>query len=598
MATASQPSQSTRIDLDLDVHEPRQDETGRRWGLWLLLLAAAAVAAVLALFQPGRSSAPPVDGASMYSVQRGEMILTVTETGNVESAANQDVKCRVAGGGTIIWIVPDGTDVKQGDRLVELDSSTLIDQINTQKINCSKAQSLVIQAKKNHEVAQISVREYLEGTFQQELQTAETNITIAEENLRSAKNSLEYSQRMFQRGYISELELESQQFGVKRAELELAGAQTAKRVLEEFTKVKMLEDLRSQVETTAAALESEKAAFDLEEAKLNRLTQQVENCVIYAPQDGMVVYANERGRRGSQSITIEEGALVRDQQTLFRLPDLTRMQVKVDVHETKVELVKPGMRARTNIQGREFQGEVISVANQHKATSWWSGDVKEYESIVRIDGNVDGLRPGMTAEVEILVAQADDVLSIPVSAIVEQRGGYYCWIRDSQQNAERRELVLGMNNDNFVEVIDGLVEGEGVIRNPRAVVAEANVFSDQVEEIDVTAKFGEAQRGTPNGKTAGLTAAPAAGGSAPSETGRPSPAGRDAARPDWSSLDKDGDGRISKEEAPQQMRQFFDRMDPNQDGFIDKDEMESLRRRASKSGLSGGGKGKPSGDSS
>ena len=600
MASASETQTASHLpQLEMRFQSDESPPSRAVWGRLLVWMIGLGIAASLAYagIAAWRSAADgPAAAMSTFRVANDDLLLTVTESGNVESAFNQDVKCKVAGGSTILWIIPDGTEVKQGDKLADLDASALTDQINTQKINCSKAQSLVIQARKNYEVAQISVREYLEGTYQQELQTAETNITIAEENLRSSKNSLNYSQRMFQRGYISQLELESQQFGVKRAELELAGARTARKVLEEFTKVKMLEDLRSQVETAAATLEAEQAAFELEEAKLKRLETQLTNCTILAPQDGMVVYANERGRRGNQSVTIEEGALVRDQQTILRLPDLSQMQVKVDVHETKVEYVKSGMRARINIQGREFRGEVVSVANQHKASSWWSGDVKEYESTVRIEGDVQGLRPGMTAEVEILVAQADDVLTVPVSAIVESRGKFFCWIRAGKKGVERRELLLGLNDDNFVEVVDGLVAGNEVIRNPRAVVDESRVVSEDAEQLDVAQRFGEANTDVSVDRSAQAGRPAAAPEPDRSQKSSPDAAKKQAVaagqeRPGLLSRDKDGDGKLSKSEAPTWMQGFFDSVDANSDGFVDQKEIDQMRRRHQ----SGGFSGRPSG---
>ena len=122
--------------------------------------------------------------ASTFAAKRGELLITVTEDGNVESASNVDVKCEVAGGSSILWIVEDGEIVKKGDKLVELDSSTLEDEINSQRILYNKAKSAAILAQKNYDVAQIAVDEYLQGTYKKELQTAETQITIAEENLR------------------------------------------------------------------------------------------------------------------------------------------------------------------------------------------------------------------------------------------------------------------------------------------------------------------------------------------------------------------------------------------------------------------------------
>ena len=542
-----------------------------------------------------------------HRAARDNLLITVTEDGNVESGSNIDIKCQVAGGSSILWIVEDGKEVKTGEKLVELDQSQLEEQISQQTITYEKARSAVIQAEKDFQVAEISVEEYLEGTLKKEVQDADAQITIAEENLRSSKNSLAHSGRMFKRGYISELELEGQQFAVKRSELELKSAETAKTVLEKFTKMKTLEDLRSKVETARAKQRSETAAYELEEAKLQRLKDQLQNCVIIAPQDGMAVYANDASRSrfgGSQGPQIEEGATVRERQNILKLPDLKKMQVKVNVHETKVETLQPEMRARIDIQGRELQGEVIAIANQPEATSWFSGSVKEYATTVKISGEMEGLKPGMTAEVEILIAHLEDVLTVPVAAVVEQRAGFFCWVKKGE-GVERRPLVLGLSNDQFVEVKDGLTDGEEVLLNPRAVVEEAR--TDDAEgvraEVDVEGRFGEGaskakapSQERPEGKGGQGSGPPSgaeAGGPGGGGPGRGGPGGGSrGGRPGGSGMDlmqydKDGDEKVSKEEAPERMQGFFDRLDSDGDGFIDKKEIDAMRSR-----FSGGG-GRP-----
>ena len=121
-----------------------------------------------------------------HTVATGDMLITVTEDGSLESASNLDIKCQVAGGSSILWIVPDGSTVKAGDKLVELDSSVIEESVNTQKIAYEKARSTKIQAEKNFEVAKLAVDEYLKGTYKQGLQDADKLITISMENLRSA----------------------------------------------------------------------------------------------------------------------------------------------------------------------------------------------------------------------------------------------------------------------------------------------------------------------------------------------------------------------------------------------------------------------------
>jgi RND family efflux transporter MFP subunit len=612
MATQADPKQHSIEDVLAEL-DPTEGFSGppKRGGiagklLLAVVLVGGAGAAVYGFSQWRGSERGPAGAMLTHVVQPGDLLVTVTEDGNLESANNVDIKCEVAGGGTILWIVKDGSLVQKGEMLARLDSSQLEDQINQQKINYEKARAALVQAEKDYNVAKIAVQEYIEGTYRKEVQELDKQITIAMENLRSAENTFQHTQGMFRKGYVSPLQLETQQFSVERAKLDLDTAKTAKEVLEKFTKVKTVEDLESKLATAEAKKNSEKAAFELEESRLKRLQGFLEKTVIKAPGPGMVVYANDpmRGRMGSQTPQIEEGAMVREQQTIFRLPDLSQMQVKVTVHESKVDRIRPGMRARIRIQAQEFQGTVVNVANQPEPSSWFSSQVKEYATFVKIDGEAKDLRPGMTAEVEILVAHLKNVLSVPVAAVVEQRGKFFCWVRQGGK-VERRPLVLGMSNDKFIEVKDGLAAGDEVVLNPRAVIAEARTEEPEAESVDVGKKFGAAPAGKlpaadeGRGKSAagptgdrvrqgpgGQNAGPGAAGTGFGPPGGPpgGPAGKGAGAGPGGKMrnlmefDKDGDGKVSKAEVPERMQGFFDLIDTNKDGFLDKAEIAAMPR--------------------
>ena len=86
-----------------------------------------------------------------------------------------------------------------------------------------------------------------------------------------------------------------------------------------------------------------------------------------------------------------------------------------------------------------------------------------------------------------------------MAAVVEQRGGYYAWTK-TPTGHERRPLVLGATNDQFVEVKDGLVENDEVILNPRAVVAEARAVKEATEEVDVDGEVRQGAAAPPDTK--------------------------------------------------------------------------------------------------
>jgi HlyD family secretion protein len=150
---------------------------------------------------------------------------------------------------------------------------------------------------------------------------------------------------------------------------------------------------------------------------------------------------------------------------------LTDIQVRVDVHESKVDQLKSGMPARVRIQDAYYDGEVVSVANRAEQGSWWSGNLRQFRTLVKLNEH-ENIKPGMSAEVEITTAHLKDVLTVPVAAVVERDGDFHCWVKIGDQ-VQRRALLLGENNDQFIEVKDGLQEGDRVVLNPRAVVEEA-----------------------------------------------------------------------------------------------------------------------------
>lgn len=566
-------------DAGSGLNSPHLESSGRGW-FWPALLTIVGGAIVVAFFYFGDvgswGSSSPMAGALTHEVARERLQVTVTDDGNVESARNIDIKCDVAGGGTILWIVEDGKEVSQGEEIIRLDTAEIDDQLNAQRILYERALAAKIQAEEDFEAAKLTVSEYAQGLSVELLQQIESEIKIAEQNLSTAQDMLQYSKRMSRKGYVSALQREADVFAVERAQLDMKNAQTRKMVLEEFTRPKMIREFEAIRDANEARMRSEEAAFALEKGRLERLERQLDNCIIKAPQSGMVVYANETGRRGSDSTSIEEGAIVRERQTIVRLPDLNRMQVKVLVHESKVDRVQIGMPAKVVIQGREFRGKVSNIANQPEPTGWFSASVKEYATMVTIEGEQEGLRPGLTAFVEIMVADIPNVLTVPVSSVVQQGRNYYAWVA-AATGPERRLLSLGRTNDKMIEVIDGVVEGERVLRNPRAIVAAARIESEDGEGENPLEDYEEATEGdevttpVPNQPIdqAGQDRGPANGGPGGSAI---------------KNLDQDGDGKISREEAPEGMRARFDQIDTDGDGMLSREELSAARAASETAG--------------
>lgn len=524
------------------------------------------------------------DKAMTHKVTRENLVVTVTDDGELQSASNVDVKCEISGGSTILWIIEDGTVVEANQKIVELDSSGIEEQLAAQTGVYEKALAAQIKATEDAAAAAIAVKEYVEGTFLKDLQEVEAQITIAQENMRSAQNVLDHTQRMARKGFATPLQVEADEFAVKRAKLELDFAQTSKDVLEKFTREKTTKGLEATRDAAQALARSELATVELEKAKLDKLTKQLEKCVILAPKAGMVVYFAERSRFGSSNSQIEEGSPVRERQTIIQLPDLTKMQAKMPVHESKVEQVHAGQRAYLKVLDREFQGAVTSIANQPESKSFFAAKVKEYPAEIRIEGDCEGLRPGMTAEVEILIANLEDVLTVPVSAVVVKGDQFFGYVKTSD-GPQIRELLLGLSNDKFVEVKDGVAEGEEILMNPRAVMG------DQLDDEEGEEEEGKSEKVSNRfGDTSKTPAQPAAG-KKPSGGTETSDGSGGRQTPSFSSLDKNGDKKLTSDEIT--WPGALDRMDTDKDGSVSETEWKNRPKRPSSGGGSGSG-GRPS----
>jgi len=505
--------------LHVLTQPPRRRRGAGRWVT--LVVGGAAVALMVAWASnrlPGKGSAAAVNFQT-FEVTRGPLEITVVEQGNLESTSNVDVRCevegRVGGGGgggggssgpgtPIIWIYKEGEFVEQGQKIIELDGSGLKQQEIEQQIVYETARQALITAKNTHAAAIIAVDEYLLGTFPKEAELVEAEITVAKENLRRAEGYAKYSEKLYEKSFLTQATLEADQFAVENARLTLKAAETKKNSLVEFTKKKMIADLQSLRDSAEASMKATESKFKLEENKLEQIRSQIDKCTIHAPRDGMVIYASDRDRRGrSDSVEIKEGALVRLRQIIVQLPDLTHMQVRAKVHESMIERVKKEQRVNIRIDALPnltMHGAVQSINNQPEPGSWMSSNVKEYGVLCSIDEAVENLKPGMTAEVEIEINRFDDVLAVPVQAVVQKGEQSFCYVVGNA-GFVARPVALGDTNDVLIEIKEGLNAGERVVLNPRLVVPEAR---EQASQLDLR-KNGN---GNGNGNGKGVHAEP------------------------------------------------------------------------------------------
>ena len=194
----------------------------------VLLVGVVCAVGGLVWFSLRPGNQPETDDVIVRAVFRGPYQHIVLEQGQVESSHNVEIRCevksRAAGGTEILWVIDEGTLVKQGDKLVQLDSSALDREQVEQQIVCNTGQAAVIQADNTLQAAKIARLEYLEGSFKQEEQTFLSEIFVAEETLRRAQLAYQSTERLAAKGVVTALQLEGDQFAVDKAKNALEGA--------------------------------------------------------------------------------------------------------------------------------------------------------------------------------------------------------------------------------------------------------------------------------------------------------------------------------------------------------------------------------------
>lgn len=482
--------------------------------------AAAGVAAVLvaaALFaksQRGRAS-------SEYTVVRRDLDITVTERGNLESQENVEIVCQVddihgdsIDGTPVLWIAPNGASVKKGDLLVELDSAAHQERLDRQILVTEQARAQQIQAQARYENqitlnqtsradAELRVRlsdlelqmftDEKSGTHTLEVEEINRGIDDVNNEILAAKATLELKKNeklgiesLFEMGYAGKSELDRTRLDFLQAEnryatklnrlrtqlasldrkqtyehqmrlLRLQGnLQSAHRNLEQ-----VILNNKAQLAQAKAAIDVADRALKKHEERLARYRQQLAMCKIRAPRDGLVVYAQSAGRSGR--VAIGDGAVLRERQHILSLPNLTKMQVRTTVSESVVEHMRVGSPATIQIDAfpeRTYRGTVRSVATLAEP-----GQSKRYQAIVAINEQVSRLKPGMAAVVRIDVTRLRNVLSVPLSTVVQDDGANWCFV-DTRATVQRRRVTLGPRTGNFVQVCCGLREGDNIVLNP------------------------------------------------------------------------------------------------------------------------------------
>jgi len=349
------------------------------------------------------------------------------------------------------------------------------------------------------EIASLSEGPELGGGALQKLRELQSDIDLAEEKLKRAEDKLDWTQKLYDKQYVARTELEADRLEVKRLGIELEQARTSLKLFRryEFPKEaeKLLSDYqesqrelqrieakaRSKEAQAQAKLDSSEAQYKLQKERLEKLQKQLNACVIKASKPGMIVYGTSGDFWASRNRPIEEGGSVYERQKIISIPDMGEMAVDVKIHESWVDKVEPNLPAKITIDAfpdKAFKGEVLKVAPLADPQAFWlDTGLKVYTTEVSIEGTDYSLKPGMSAKVEIVIQELSDVISVPVQAVANREGSKVCYVMGSSE-IKPYQVKTGVFNDSFIEIEEGLNEGQKVLLAPPRYV-ESQVAQEE-----------------------------------------------------------------------------------------------------------------------
>lgn len=483
---------------------------------WIMLIAALVLlgaAAWLGMWRPPWKSGETVSyEGQLATVTRGTLPVTVNEAAEIEAASRTVIANEMRSPAIISYVVPDGTYVTKGTKIIEFECSELEDLINKQISAVETARVAADAAQKNLALkkdemaekvrkavealkdANEDLKRFNEGEWPMKWDKALAEIQLGQRDLSLAQDKLNFklkvNKEMKEDCPYSAKDIEADKIAVDRLQLTLSSKIAERDMLEKYDHAKDLRKLNGAVRDAQLALkraelendlqvalakgdaDSKQSLFEQAQKELTREKEEYAKRIRLAESDGLVVY--DPGNRGWNKVTVAVGEKIDPRTQLLIIPNMETLNAKTQVYEAVSEQVEVGQKVYVRLDSRPdvvLQGEVESVATlASKQDSWLNPDVKVFEVHVKLKSRIDGLKPNLTARVEIVLAELPDVLRVPVAAVFVQQEETFCW-RLVEGRPVRTPIQIGRMNDTMAEVTRGLREGEQVLLRPPEGVA-------------------------------------------------------------------------------------------------------------------------------
>jgi HlyD family secretion protein len=383
----------------------------------------------------------PQSAPKIVQAERGPLQITIESTGTIEPEREVEIKCEASG--EITKLPVEVSDiVKKGDLLLQLDT-------RDEELEVKRAQVAYVVSKAKLDQTKLTLK-----IAQQDLVNSRSRstaaLTSAEVLAQETAAQLERTEQLHEKKMSSVQALQAARTTNAQA---IAGLEAAKISLKDLeTRELQLKSLQQDISIAEQAVVT--SEIDLDDAR-----DRLRDTTVQSPMDGVVTARDVQvGQIISSGTDSVSGGT-----TVLYLADLSRMYVLVAVDESDIGGIQKGQKAQITVDAfptKEFQGAVVRVAAKGVSSS----NVVTFEVKVEVTSpEKELLKPGMTANVEVVIVDKKDVLRVPAEAIQQTSRECFVMTLNADQTTSRKDITVGKTDGDWTEILSGLREGEQVV---------------------------------------------------------------------------------------------------------------------------------------
>ena len=438
----------------------------------MLIVAAAGLAVVATGLGVWRGAG--ADDGLTATVRRGEITSTLTLSGILKPAESISYRSPLGGRETeVTFLAPEGMRVNEGDLIVRLDTTEVERELQRTAQELRQAQVDLQVAEIEVQEAKAAIASLEKGEGALSVEETRTRLDLAKRKVERLREEHRQLEPLMEKGFITRDELKRTGDELEQAEEELALAGRRAEVLVEQTRPRDKQRAELQLAQREAQRENIRARLQEIAVRGQTLQEQVEACSVYARRPGMVVYEEYLNATPRRKIRV--GDRVTGSQVLVTIPEVSRMLVEAAASEADMHRLAAGQPAAIRLEAfpdLRLTGKVVRVGTLARSEDRPDDD-KRFDVTVEVDGADAGLRPEMTARVDIRTGERAGVLLVPITAVFERAGAPVCHVV-TRLGVDTRSVQLGQSSDTEVEIVAGVQEGERVALMDQASTAPAS----------------------------------------------------------------------------------------------------------------------------